>query len=111
MVLIVIPNVVRQDVKGSVVRVRFLWEAVPEVVLCDEVPGGGVQGPSEERGEEEVHEGPRTKGSDEEIIEDYLYPDIDKVPYRRRLRTDKAGTKCVEKYLERAKEDVGQGDM
>lgn len=54
-------------------------------MLCDEVPCSGVQRPGEEGGEEEIEDCAATKGADEEVIEDDLDTDVDKVPDGRRL--------------------------
>ena len=60
-------------------------QAVPDVVLGDEVACKGVQAPCEETGEEQVEEGPRAEGLHEGVVEDELGDQVDEVPLRERL--------------------------
>lgn len=48
MMLVVIPHVIRKGVQRSIIRIRLLLKAVPEVMLRNEVAGARVQAPGKE---------------------------------------------------------------
>ena len=98
--LVVIPDIVREEVERAVIGVRLLVEAVPDIVLGDEVACSRVERTGEERGEEEVKEGARAEATDEKVVKDELDGYVDEVPDGGRLGTDETWTESVEEDLE-----------
>ncbi len=96
MVFVVISNIVCQQVQRSIVAVRLLFEPVPEVVLCYEVPCAGVQTSCEETAHKEIDKRSETEMMDKKIIEDDLNDNIEQVPLCQALRADKRWTESVE---------------
>jgi hypothetical protein len=100
MVFVVVPDIIREDVQGPVVAVGLLVETVPEVVLCDEVAGAGVEAAGEEAAGDEVEEGCPAKVGDEDVVEEELDEDVEEVPLGKALGADKGGAEGVEEDLE-----------
>jgi hypothetical protein len=107
-VLVVVADVVGEDVERAIVRVRLLVEAVPEVVLGDEVAGERVERAGEEGGEEEVEEGGPAPGADDERVEGELREQVGGVPPCRGLCADEAGPEGVEEDLEGGEEELAE---
>ncbi len=94
-------NVICEDVETSIVGVGLLLQAVPNIVLGDEVPGERVQATRPKAGHEQIDERALAECRDENVVEDKLCHQVDEVPLRQGLRAYKAWSKCVEQDLER----------
>ena len=103
-VLVMIPHIVREDVQRAVIAVSLLFQSVPEVMLCNEVAGTGVEASSEEAAHDEVDEGSESEGRDEDIVEDELDDDVDEMPLCELLGSDERGSEGIEEDLECAGE-------
>lgn len=95
-------HVVREDVQRAVVRVRLLREAVPEVVLRDEVARARVQAAREEARHDQVDERAHAEGRDERVVERELEGDVVEVPCGEALGAHETGAQGVEEDLEGA---------
>lgn len=120
-VLVVVADVVGEDVERAVVavglgdghavvRVRGLGrDGLVDVVLGDEVAGGGVQAAGEEGGEQQVEQGlPGAGGLDEEGVEGELHDEVDEVHPGEGHLEDAHGTDGVEEDLEGAEEGFAE---
>ena len=92
--------IVGKDVERAVVGVCFLLEAIPNVVLGDEVASERVQTTREEAGHEQVDERVLPADRDEGVVEDELGDEIGEMPLREGLRAHEARAEGVEEDLE-----------
>lgn len=93
-------HVVREDVQRAVVGVCLLLEAVPNVVLGDEVARERVQAAGEEAGHEQVDKRVLPTCRDKDVVEDELRDEVREVPLREGLRAHEARAEGVEEDLE-----------
>ena len=93
--------IVSQDVERAVVRVRLLLEAVPYIVLCNEMARERMEAPSEEAGREEVYEGVDTKSLDEGVVKHKFGDEVGEVPLRECLGPHETRAERIKEYLER----------
>jgi hypothetical protein len=107
-VLVVVADVVRERVERAVVAVRLLVEAVPHVVLRDEVPRARVQAAREEAAHDQVRDRAPPERAHEERVERELEGQVERVPERGALRADEARAERVEEDLEGREEGLAR---
>ena len=93
-------HVVSEDIHGAVIAVRLLLEAVPEVVLGDEMACGWVERTGEETGREEVEQRAGAEELQKRAVEEKLCDGVGEVCACEGLSPDEGGADGVEKYLE-----------
>jgi hypothetical protein len=80
-----------------------LLEAIPEIMLSNEMPCAWVKTSSEEAAHYQIDKRSRTVIRDQDVVEDDLRKDIQEMPTRETLCAHECGSKGVEEYLEGAR--------
>lgn len=125
MVLVVQPDIVREEVQRAVVRERLRrrrqlhgggrrgvtglwWLPLEDVVLGDEVASAGVQRAGEERRREKVIEGVPAPHLDEGVVEGKLHDDVEQVDLGDGQLVDEHGSQRIEEDLEGREERLAE---
>jgi len=119
-VLVMQTHVIREEVQRAVVGEGFRdlgpgervlgrgRLALEDVVLGDEVAGGGMQRAGEEGAEDQIVEGIRTAELDEHVVEEDLRADVDEMDAGEWDLVDADGSQRVEQDLEGAEKGLSE---
>lgn len=100
--------IVSQYVQRAVVGVSLLLEAIPNIMLGNEVASHRVEATSEEARRDEVNKRACTKRFHQYVIESELNDNVEVMPGRELLCSDDSGSEGIEQNLERCEEDFSE---
>lgn len=92
---VMIPDIISEPVKRSVITVSFLLESVPQIVFRNKVGRARMQTSSEEATHDEVDEWSPSKVPDEEAIEGELKDKTERMPFGQALGAREGRTDSV----------------